>query len=417
VFITKLSLGDLRCFESAEISFAPTRTRASGTGNVTVLLGNNGFGKSTVLKAVALAALGPALQNSGFVPYRLVRRTTTRAARTATITGRFRLHWQDLGLPPRTATTRTLNLTTKVERRGDIEQVTSSRRTLPSLFEERSPALFIVGYGATRRVEQSGYDASSRAKQRMRRYERVAGLFEDGVTLIPLRAWLPDLKASNPGRFRQAVRLLDELLPEECTFGGRQVQRDYVFRVRGADVPFPALSDGYKAYIAWIGDLLFNICFGAPNGAKLTEFSGVVLVDEVDLHLHPEWQRTVVPKLSATLPKLQFIVTTHSPIVAGTLDSSRVVVLQEGADGSVTARTGPEPILGRNADQILVSSYFGLQTTRAQAAVTRLADLSRKARRGERDAALAVLETMASGIESQRPAARTRSARDTVPRS
>ena len=399
MFITRLSLANLRCFEAAEISFAPRRGDTAGAPNVTLLLGNNGFGKSTVLRAIALAALGPALQNSGFVPYRLVRRAPGTEATSASITGEFRLHWQDLELKPKSQTTKTITLKTTVTRRGDVEHVASSRKTLPGLFDDRSPAYFVVGYGATRRVEQASYDVSSRAKQRIRRYERVAGLFEEGVTLVPLRAWLPGLKADNKGRFSQVVKLLDALLPEECIFSGTQQEGDYTFRLHDEELPFQALSDGSKAYIAWLGDLLFNICFGAPDGVKLTEFSGIVLVDEVDLHLHPEWQRTVVTRLARQLPQLQFVFTTHSPIVAGTLHSSRVVVLEEDEQGRVTASRGPEPILGKNADQILVSSYFGLQTTRAPQAVEKLASLSRRARRGERGAALAVLKGLARGFE------------------
>jgi predicted ATP-binding protein involved in virulence len=61
--------------------------------------------------------------------------------------------------------------------------------------------------------------------------------------------------------------------------------------------------------------------------------TGVVLVDDIDLHLHPSWQRTVVSKLASTLPRLQFIVTSHSPLVAGNLYAENIRVVSNEPDG------------------------------------------------------------------------------------
>ena len=72
---------------------------------------------------------------------------------------------------------------------------------------------------------------------------------------------------------------------------------------------------GYRAYIGWIADLLYHICMGAPSGRKLIDNRGIVLVDEIDLHLHPRWQVSLIPKLKQVFPKLQFVATTHSPMV------------------------------------------------------------------------------------------------------
>ena len=71
-----------------------------------------------------------------------------------------------------------------------------------------------------------------------------------------------------------------------------------LFRLFGSDVPFQALSDDYRAYIGWIADLVYHLHLGTPRGTPLVSSRGIVLVDEVDLHLHPEWQRVVVPRLA-----------------------------------------------------------------------------------------------------------------------
>ena len=91
---------------------------------------------------------------------------------------------------------------------------------------------------------------------------------------------------------------------------------------------------------------------GAQRGGKLREVSGVALVDEIDLHLHPEWQRVVLPKLAKALPSMQFIVTTHSPLVVASLASANLFVLASEADakgvGASTVHRLPDPVeIGR----------------------------------------------------------------------
>lgn len=75
------------------------------------------------------------------------------------------------------------------------------------------------------------------------------------------------------------------------------------------------LSDGEKCYIAMVCDLTSRLVMANPTGCAL-DGNGIVLIDEVDLHLHPQWQMEVLSKLRQTFPHCQFIVTTHSPIVA-----------------------------------------------------------------------------------------------------
>ena len=105
-----------------------------------------------------------------------------------------------------------------------------------------------------------------------------------------------------------------------------------------------------------------------PKKSKLTSLSGVVMIDDIDVHLHPKWQREVVPKLAKTFPKLQFIITSHSPLVAGTLHAANIRVVEDNQIHEYKER-----IHGLNADQILTSSYFGLGSSRSPDAEKQLA--------------------------------------------
>jgi hypothetical protein len=273
------------------------------------------------------------------------------------------------------------------------------------MWDEKAPAFLMVGYGASRRVDpNAGFSEELRSKSRVLRYSRVAGLFEEAVTMVPLSSWLPQFQSSNPGRHVQVIHLLNQLLAPHAEVLPQPVDGEYLFHIGGADLPFQALSDGYRAYIGWVADLLYHVCNGAPSGLKLVDNQGVVLVDEVDLHLHPEWQQRVIPTLARALPKLQFVLTSHSPLLVGTVRGANVFVLdakeEEGVRKSVL-RPSQEEVYGLSADQILTSGHFGLSSTRDPEFASHLQDQARAAREGGPDAAIHFMRLMALGAAAE----------------
>ena len=96
-------------------------------------------------------------------------------------------------------------------------------------------------------------------------------------------------------------------------------------------VPFNHLSDGYRGLISLVADLAYRCIKLNPHLGKdvIKETSGVVLIDEIDLHIHPKWQRTIVQKLKNAFPKIQFIVTTHSTFIVQSVRAEEVINLNE----------------------------------------------------------------------------------------
>lgn len=414
--VTHLRIENLRSLARAELDLNVPGATGMQFPNVNVLLGGNGTGKTSVLRALALAALGPLLSSSsGYVPENLIRRPPGKRAMNvaklpaAVLTARVELH--DAELPPYAKVLKggpALELTTRVASLGTAErlqwevQPEKLRGVVEHLqFDDAAPAFFVVGYGATRRVEASTrVDESARMKSRQRRYERVASLFEDHLGLMPLSYWLPDYGKRNKGRYVQVVNLINRLLPENCrmrsTASVTPSGTEHLFDMNGVTLPFRALSDGYRAYIGWIGDMLFHLCMGAVSGTKLVDTRGMVLIDEIDLHLHPGWQRVVLPTLSRALPQVQFVVTTHSPLVVGSLQAQNLFSLVEEAGATVVRRL-PEKVHGRSAEQILLSPYFGLDSTRAEPAADQLQSLAQAAVEGDRTASMKYLRLLAVG--------------------
>ncbi|OOG11989.1 AAA family ATPase [Pseudomonas sp. B21-040] len=412
--ISKLQIENLRSFEKATLEFNLPGTKDLQYPNVNVLLGDNGLGKTSILKAVALAVLGPLLSgNSGFVPEGLIRRAPAKIAGKVNLKKNTAILTADIistveERPLKAATDlmpETFSVSTEVRTVSSVERMSwhmspkSADETIEAMqLDEKSPAFFIVGYGATRRVEASArVDESARTRSRLRRYERVAGLFEDHLTLMPLSYWLPAFSVENKGRYKQVINLINELLPPACQIQTQPTGREHLFEMNGIVLPFRALSDGYRAYIGWIGDMLFHVCKGIASGLKLREMRGVIMVDEIDLHLHPEWQRSVVPTLAKALPNVQFILTTHSPLVVGSLMSQNLFVLAE-ENGSTIVKRLPEHVRGKSAEQILLSPYFGLDSTRAAPVADKLNELARRAVSGNVKASVDYLRVLAEGM-------------------
>ena len=112
------------------------------------------------------------------------------------------------------------------------------------------------------------------------------------------------------------------------------------------------LSDGEKCLLAMVGDLARRMAIANPTLDDPLHGEGVVLIDEVDLHLHPQWQRMILPRLMSTFPNCQFIVSTHSPQVLGELKSEYVFILSDGENG-IKAKQPAYEIYGQTSGTLL----------------------------------------------------------------
>jgi energy-coupling factor transporter ATP-binding protein EcfA2 len=261
--------------------------------------------------------------------------------------------------------------------RSGLRRTTDSREEMTildsSLYsQDLTGGWFACAYGPWRRLSRT---KSSREvlTTSQRKPNRFATMFEEESALTLVNDWLVDLefrRLKDPddreaqAALDLAVRSITKMLPG-VRFSSITSEGQVLFEEAGVEVPVQHLSDGYRSTVAWIGDLVRRLVDAFPEMENPLDATGVVLVDELDLHLHPKWQRTIVEEVRELFPNLQFIVSSHSPFVAQDVGERDKIVVLKKTDGKIEAIEETENVKGWRVDQILTSYLFDLETTRA----------------------------------------------------
>lgn len=253
-----------------------------------------------------------------------------------------------------------------------------------------SPAwqLVLLGYGASRQMSAKPLDIGRLDGLFSPSGEdvRTKTLFDESTELINGEAWLleTDYTARMPGpgqerarkRFEKVKQLLIKLFPDddvedlscEAVDQGSPTGRVAVFaKTPYGKVPLRQLSLGYRTLCAWMVDLAARLYARYPNSASPLAEPAVVLVDEIDLHLHPRWQRQLFQRLGTLFPNVQWIVTAHSPLVVQAApEGTNVVVLRRPTSKDfVVIERQPDAVRNWRLDQIVTSDLFGLPSARS----------------------------------------------------
>jgi predicted ATP-binding protein involved in virulence len=351
MFLRELELTNVRCFKRIRLDFAA----GDALRKWTILLGENGTGKSTILRAAAAITCGSdALAEVLGDPQAWIR----TGADSCTIRAVLQV---------KTGQTRDVSLT--VSRGEKISSVVSrSLQTLKPLNDAVSHAernYFVAGYGASRRLAGKDAQSSNRRRFVSRRANAVATLFDREATLNPLEAWATDLHYREEAKGLATVkRVLSQFLPTMKFHSIDRAKRQILMRTADGIVPLTELSDGYQNVAAWVGDLLFQIAETFADYRTPLNTRGLLIIDELDLHLHPGWQRYLHQFLSERLPNLQLLVTTHSVVTAQQANENELHYLKRDgkAVGLHMYAGDPGKLL---INQLLMSEVFGIESDEA----------------------------------------------------
>ncbi|MFT4976100.1 MAG: energy-coupling factor transporter ATP-binding protein EcfA2 [Myxococcota bacterium] len=230
---------------------------------------------------------------------------------------------------------------------------------------------FLLGYGASRRLTGTELKASESANTTATLFDPDAGLLNAEELLLRLdyRAMQSGRSGRAQQRLEQVIEMLRGLLPDVSGVRIEPSDQDsplrsgledsFRFQTPYGEVPLRSLSLGYQTMIAWTVDMASRLLDRYPTSASPLHEHAVVLVDEIDLHLHPRWQRQILDFLSQRFPNVQFIATAHSPLVvqaAGERGVNLAVLRREG--DHVVIDNDPKIVEGWRVDQILTSELF-----------------------------------------------------------
>lgn len=358
--IRELTLRNVKLLADQTFSFV----RPDGSiRNWTALLGDNGLCKTTVLQAIALASSGEKMARA-LVQDAADYVRQDRPERGAEIRAVFE------------SSSGPLEAQMHVLEGHHAFRGNEDAKRLDDVRDAREPGFFVVGYGTGRRLPRRGEVAISRDPVA----DRVEGLFDPNHKMLGVD-FFEALKDSGLGP-TYARRLRDVLLEQDAsgipllpglvnlelrgahginTMERLLEKRRLIFDVGGATPLWlqpHLLSQGYQSTFAWVADLLGH-AFVDANGAVVPwELEGIVLLDEIDLHLHPTWQRRIVPILRSAFPRLQFIVTTHSPLILTGFEADEIIGLTL-EQGEIVQRTYSEQP-GLQTGSELMEGFFGV---------------------------------------------------------
>ncbi len=396
MYLKAFTIENVKCFGAAQtFDFEEMINGKKTIRRWNIILGENGTGKSTLLQAMAIALMGEDVANRLRGSKGWARAGASLGRVSAEISAGAGDQLSGGGAPLKTPYRASLAITgeQEVEVNGVIENAPKivfegEKKKLNSL--KRGPwnqqsrvGWLATGYGPFRRLSGGAPDAL-RAIFQGKKDARFLTLFREDAALEDLQDWLKDqdhksqqddAEGQRARRLKEMVaEIVNHLLPAGVSLAAISAAGVYFDTPYGKSIPMNELSDGYRSMLALAGDLLHRMDDAYESltdwidetGRIIAE--GVVLVDELDAHLHPVWQREIGLWLSEKFPNLQFIVATHSPFIAQAADPHGVYVLRQAETPVGIKETrlfqDETSVRGWRAEQIL-TVLFDLSGTRS----------------------------------------------------
>lgn len=425
IYFNSLELENVRCFGERQIlKLTDDQGRLA---QWTLLLGDNGVGKTTLLQCLAWMRPVPASNSPENDQPDTVEPALDSEQNEVWNSLLRRQDEVQLELKAALSVGQTLGKLKKDEDQKNIETsvqmsgkdgALQERKLIPStgpfadLLNMTLSDLPIFVYWADRRMGIKNLENHSLS-------DPLASLSSGSTELYDAEAILLNLDyraaktstARNRKRLQRVKQVLAAILPDiqdekhidilgPKVLGHPEERSGIQFKTRYGSVPLSGLSLGYQTTLAWTIDLASRLYERYPRSPNPLAQPAIVLIDEIDLHLHPRWQRQIIDDLTRHFPNTQFIATAHSPLMVQAAANANLAVLQQRG-GQVVIENQPRFVKAWRADQILTSDLFGVPVRSKQIErwVAERNDLLGKKRRDEsEEKRLKVLDEKLEGL-------------------
>ena len=345
MFLKSMVLHNFRCFSDLEVCFK---------NRLTVIVGNNGAGKSTVLEGATIAAGTFTSAMDGLTNYGIKKSDAHYKCfdlgSNVDVQPQFPVEIIAAGNVDGKDITWTRNLNSANSRGGlaSAKELTLIAQEYQNRMRngDKDLKLPIISYYGTGRLWDQHRNKKSDTFEKTNRSNGYIDSLDSAANDKLMMKWFQKMTMQELQRkqeipeFAAVKTAMEQVFSSITGFSNVSVQFNldtgdidilyYDNNNEHVRIPLSLLSDGYKCTISLIADIAYRMALLNPQllDKVLTETEGIVLIDEIDLHLHPTWQKRILKDLMDIFPKVQFIVSTHAPEVINSVKRDSIVILK-----------------------------------------------------------------------------------------
>jgi len=324
-FIEKIEIKNFKIIKDLKIDLTLSKSKDAPW---LMILGENGIGKSSILQAIALALVGEKEREKFLWE---INKTPSDYIRNDASEAYIKIHLSGMLEP--------ISLYFNINQSGFRGE------------NHQEPRVLLLAYGSTRLLPRD-----NRGVEKKIVWSRIGNLFNPFIPLVHVKKYLLSLSDKDFSVVRQAI---ESVILEDVIVFRDKTKSFLYFGLQNSIVELEELSDGYQTVIALATDIMMVM----KNRWRSFDAEGIVLIDEIDAHLHPRWNIEIVSRLKKAFPKIQFIATSHNPLSLRGLIDGEIAVLLEDEDKNPYITQKLPSQKGVNVEVLLTSKFFGLYDT------------------------------------------------------
>ncbi len=354
--IRHLTVQNIGPFGTLDLAFPPKPSGMEGKAEVHILTGENGSGKTTVLEALAAGLL----RNSINLPQ------SQRKCRKKTSNNTAFVHFQEgsesaYGIGE-----------TRYQR---FNQGVQAYWSAYDKYKQKYFSTAFFAYSGYRRVEHTNISAIQELPNHP--FENALD-FQNSINQQRILQWIANNiskeaieksqgNEAKAARYRDSIGYLEkaisDIIEKPLRFLLETEVLNVVVEVDGETLDFNSLPDGLKSIVSWIADLLMRMDrVYWENDLPVFERSFILFLDEIEVHMHPAWQRKILPAVQHLFPNAQIFVSTHSPFVVGSVDGAWIHKLVKPNGDSQLAEGYPKISEDAKSYGYWLNEVFGIRT-------------------------------------------------------